>query len=72
MMAVFGRSLIVLGLLMALVGVGLILWQRFGLPRLPGDIVIRRPGFTLYFPLVTSLIAGIVLTLLLNLLFRRR
>lgn len=34
------------------------------LGRLPGDIVIRRPGFTCAFPLVTSLLLSILLTLL--------
>ncbi|HAG07901.1 MAG TPA: DUF2905 domain-containing protein, partial [Peptococcaceae bacterium] len=42
-----------------------------GIGRLPGDIVIRKGNFTFYFPLVTSIILSIVLTLLLNVLFRR-
>jgi len=64
------RILIILGL--ALVAAGL-LWpvlSRLGLGRLPGDIVIRREGFTLYFPLVTGLVISGALTLLLW-LFRR-
>jgi hypothetical protein len=61
--------LIVLGLLIA--GVGLLV--SFGLPigRLPGDITIRRGNFTFYFPLVTSIIASIVLTLIMMLFSRR-
>jgi len=39
-------------------------------PRLPGDIIIERPGFTLYIPLGTSLVISVVLSLLLY-LFRR-
>ena len=64
-----GRMLIVLGLLIA--GVGLLV--SFGLPigRLPGDITIRRGNFTFYFPLVTSIIASIVLTLIMMLFSRR-
>ena len=64
-----GRTLIVLGLLIA--GVGLLV--SFGLPigRLPGDITIRRGNFTFYFPLVTSIIASIVLTLIMMLFSRR-
>ena len=42
------------------------------LGRLPGDIRIRRDGFSFYFPLATSLLLSILLTLLLNLFLRRR
>jgi hypothetical protein len=64
-----GRSLIVLGLLIA--GVGLLI--NLGLPigRLPGDFTIRRGNFTFYFPLATSIIASIVLTLIMMLFSRR-
>jgi hypothetical protein len=64
-----GRLLIVLGLVIAVVGL-LITW---GLPigRLPGDITVRRGNFTLYFPLATSILASIVLTLLFMFLTRR-
>ncbi|NEX94434.1 DUF2905 domain-containing protein [Caulobacter sp. 17J65-9] len=64
------RLLIAIGL--ALVAAGL-LWpwlSRLGLGRLPGDIVIRREGFTLYVPLVTSLLVSLALTVLLWLLRR--
>ncbi|HKF43883.1 MAG TPA: DUF2905 domain-containing protein [Thermoanaerobaculia bacterium] len=40
------------------------------LGRLPGDIVVRKPGFTFAFPIVTCIVISIVLTLLLT-LFRR-
>jgi hypothetical protein len=61
--------LIVLGLLIAAVGVLL----SFGVPigRLPGDITIRRGNFTFYLPLATSMVASIVLTLLFMLFTRR-
>jgi Protein of unknown function (DUF2905) len=64
------KVLIVAGVV--LVGVGLLVLaaQRFGLGRLPGDIVIERDGFTLYIPLATSLIVSLVLTLVLWLLGR--
>ena len=48
------------------------LGERFGLGRLPGDLVWRRKNTTVYFPIVTSLVLSVVLTLLLNLLFRRK
>ena len=64
------RFLVTLGL--ALVGLGLLwpLLSRLGLGRLPGDIVIRRGNFHFYFPIVTSLVVSVVLSLILW-LFRR-
>ncbi|HTQ13487.1 MAG TPA: DUF2905 domain-containing protein [Rhizomicrobium sp.] len=62
------RFLIVLGV--AILAAGL-LWpwiSRLGLGRLPGDIVVHRQNFTFYFPIVTSLLASGVLTLILWLL----
>jgi len=64
------RLLIIAGL--ALVAAGL-LWpliSRLGLGRLPGDIVIRREGFSFYFPVVTGLVLSAVATLVLWLLRR--
>ena len=64
-----GRSLIILGLLIA--GVGLLI--NLGLPigRLPGDFTIRRGNFTFYFPLATAIIASIVLTVIMMFFGRR-
>lgn len=67
-----GRLLLFLGLI--LVALGLIL--TFGarllpLGRLPGDIVIQRGNFTFFFPLMTSIVLSLVLTLLGFLLWRR-
>ena len=67
-----GRLLIVLGLLVALVGVALVLVGRIPwLGRLPGDIHIQRGNWTFYFPLATSLLLSVVLTLVLWLIGRR-
>ena len=67
-----GRSLIVIGGIIALVGVVLLVATRLPwLGQLPGDIVVRRDNFTFHFPIVTSIVVSIVLTLLLNLFFRR-
>jgi hypothetical protein len=57
------RFLIILGIITLLLG---ILWPLLGklpLGRLPGDIVINRPNMTIYFPITTSIIVSIVLTL---------
>jgi hypothetical protein len=63
-----GRFLIVLGIVLVVVG----LLVNFGVPigRLPGDITYRRDNFSFYFPLTTSIIASILLTLLM--MFLRR
>jgi hypothetical protein len=65
-----GRWLLGAGLVMALVGGGLVVAERLGLGRLPGDIVVRGKSGTLYMPLATSLLVSIVLTLLWNLFSR--
>ncbi len=69
-----GRILIGAGVLLAAIGVLLLVAERFpGLRvgRLPGDIRVERDNFTFYFPLATSIVLSVVLTLLLW-LFRRR
>ena len=66
---VMGRLLIILGLV--LVGVGLLVTAGVPIGRLPGDLTIRRGNFTFYFPLATSIVASIVLTLLMMFLSRR-
>jgi hypothetical protein len=67
-----GKILIVLGLVIA--GVGLFFTLGGKIPwigRLPGDIYIKRKNFTFYFPLATSLLISIILTLIF-MLFRRK
>ncbi|MBL8215027.1 MAG: DUF2905 domain-containing protein [Bryobacterales bacterium] len=72
-MASLGRSLIVMGLLLAAVGVLLVMGGRlpFKIGRLPGDIVWQGKNTTFYFPLMTSLLVSAVLTLVMWLLGRR-
>jgi hypothetical protein len=60
---IFGLVLVAVGFLWPLIG-------RLGLGRLPGDIAIERPGFSFYFPLMTSLIIGVVLSMILWLVNR--
>ena len=67
-----GRWLIGLGAVIALVGVVLTLAPRLPwLGRLPGDFVVRRDSFTFYFPLATSILVSVALTIILNLFGRR-
>ncbi|CAA9470278.1 MAG: hypothetical protein AVDCRST_MAG58-4144 [uncultured Rubrobacteraceae bacterium] len=49
----------------------LFLLSRFGLDRLPGDLVFRRGDFTLYFPIGLMILLSIVGTIVLNIVFRR-
>lgn len=65
-----GRTLLSVGLLLAGLGLVWIVAEKLGWGRLPGDIVMRKKNFTFYFPLVSSLLLSLVLTLLLN-LFRK-
>ncbi len=64
-----GRTLIAIGLLIAVVG----LLVNMGVPigRLPGDFSVRRGNFSFYFPLATSVLASIVLTLVMMFFGRR-
>lgn len=65
-----GRLLIVLGGVLLVAGIALTVFGRLGLGRLPGDFVYRRGNFSFYFPLMTSILLSIVLSLLLWLLRR--
>ena len=67
-----GKSLVVIGLLIALVGVVLLLAGRIPwLGRLPGDIYVQRGNWSFYFPVVTSLVISLLLTVLFWLFGRR-
>ncbi len=66
-----GKILIFFGLI--ILGLGLLFMVLPKIPflgKLPGDIFIRRGNFTFYFPLITSLLLSILLTILIN-LFRK-
>ena len=60
-----GKVLILLGVVLVVVGGLWTLGERIGLGRLPGDIVIRGERSTLYFPLATSIVLSILLSLIL-------
>jgi len=63
-----GRGLVILGLV--IVAVGVVVMADVPLGRLPGDFTVRRGSFTFYFPLATSIIVSILLTLLMQWLRR--
>ena len=67
-----GKLLIVFGVVVALVGVVLVTMGRVPwLGRLPGDIHVERGNWSFHFPIVTSLLLSVVLTLIFYLIGRR-
>jgi hypothetical protein len=69
-----GKVLVLLGAIIVVVGVALMLLGRTNLPigRLPGDIVYRGKNTTFYFPLATSIVVSVVLSILLYVIGRVR
>jgi len=63
-----GRTLVILGLVIA--GIGLMVLAGVPLGRLPGDIIWRRGQTTVYLPIVTCLVISVVLSLIMT-IFRR-
>jgi len=70
-MADIGRTLLILGAVLLVLGLLFTLGSRIpGVGRLPGDIVYRKGNFTFYFPLLTSILLSLVLTAIFS-FFRR-
>ena len=71
-METLGRTLMIGGIALFLIGGGIYLAAKFGLPlgRLPGDIRIEREGFSFYFPLASSILVSIVLTIIINIVLK--
>lgn len=70
-MANLGRMLMVMGTMILIIGALLAFGSRIPwLGRLPGDIVVERKNFSFYFPLATSIVISVVLSLLM-MLFRK-
>lgn len=73
-MADLGKLLVMAGVVALIAGLALILLGRTGVPlgRLPGDIVYRGKNTTFYFPLATSILISVVLSLVLYVIGRIR
>lgn len=69
-----GKTLVFIGVLIAVAGVVLLLLGKTNLPlgRLPGDILYRGKHTTFYFPLATSIVVSVVLTVILYFVGRIR
>jgi hypothetical protein len=63
-----GKTVFVIGLVIALAGVAMMAGLPLG--RLPGDVTVRRGAFTFYFPLASSILVSVLLTVVMYLLRR--
>jgi len=67
-----GKMLLLIGAIFLVFGLIFLLAAHvFKIGRLPGDIMFQKGNFTFFFPIVTSIIVSLVLTLIINLFFRR-
>ncbi|HEY6763968.1 MAG TPA: DUF2905 domain-containing protein [Candidatus Sulfotelmatobacter sp.] len=73
-MAQLGKLLILFGIILVCAGTGLILLGRTNLPigRLPGDVIYRGKNTTVYFPVVTSILLSVLISVVLYLIGRIR
>ncbi len=71
-METIGRYLMIAGVILFLVGGGIYLAAKFGIPlgRLPGDIRVEGENGSFYFPVTSSILISVVLTILLNVIVR--
>jgi hypothetical protein len=71
-METISRYLIIGGIILILIGGGVYLAAKFGIPlgRLPGDIRIEGENGSFYFPITSSILVSVILTIVLNLIAR--
>ncbi len=67
-----GKILIFIGLMMIIIGGFVVILGRLGFGKLPGDIVIQKRNFTFIFPLASSIVLSIILTIVMWIIFRFR
>lgn len=66
-----GRVIITIGFVIVVLGLLMTFLPSLGLFRLPGDIYIKRGNFTFYFPIVTSILLSIILSLIVQFFFKK-
>ena len=66
------KVLVACGLFLVAAGLAVLIFSRFGIHRLPGDVVVRRPHLTLYVPVGLMILLSVVLTIVLNLVARKK
>ncbi|HKF94673.1 MAG TPA: DUF2905 domain-containing protein [Gammaproteobacteria bacterium] len=59
------RSIVIIGLILVVVGLAWPWFVKLGLGRLPGDIIIKRHNFWLFFPITTSIIISLLISIVL-------
>jgi len=64
-----GKIVIYIGVLLIIVGLIMLFVEKTGF-RIPGDIVVKKDGFTLYLPIMTSIIVSLILTIIINIIVR--
>ncbi len=65
-----GRIFIIIGIVIVVIGLLLQYGNKIPIGELPGDFVIRRENITIYFPLTTGIILSIIVTVIINVIFR--
>ena len=66
------KAIILIGIMLIVLGLALSLGAKLPwIGKLPGDIFIKRDGFSFYFPLATSIIISIILAIIINLFTRK-
>lgn len=62
-----GRLLVIVAVVIAVTGaLFFLIGKGFGLTKLPGDIIIKRDGWRIFFPIATSILISIILTIVIN------
>ncbi|HSE83742.1 MAG TPA: DUF2905 domain-containing protein [Thermodesulfobacteriota bacterium] len=68
-----GKVIIILGIFLVVIGVIIVLAPKIPyIGRLPGDIYIKRDNFVFYFPIVSSILVSLILSLILYFVFGKR
>jgi len=72
----FAKMLIFFGVVLVIIGLLFLVFPRIpylnNLGKLPGDIYIKKGNFVFYFPIVTSVLISIILTIIINLILRKK
>lgn len=64
MYQIIGKTLMTLGLILLLAGVVIYFGEKIGIGKLPGDILYKKGNITFYFPIVTIILSGVVISLI--------
>lgn len=67
----FAKIIIIFGIILVLTGLIFYFFDKLPLFKLPGDIVIKRRNYTIYIPFATMILVSIILTIILNFIFRK-